>query len=943
MRFPALVLVWLAVWTGASEAGALIGVGDRWRYFPASQEASFPMEAWREPAFDDSKWPEGISGFSSGGEGTYLPGFGSVFQSVYFRKKFVLADPASVRWLVLRADFDDGFVAYLNGREVLRRNMPGAPGDPVPFSSAALQSHSPGQIEELDLSEFRSLLVPGTNTFALQLHGTGPGDYDVYLVPELLANFTRGPFIQNSSSNQVQVIWKTPLPADARVDYGLTARAEFSVRVPGVTNTLAPMLTNLVPDTLYYYRVSSGSGANEAASDWETFRTLKTQGPVSFVVFGDSGTGSREQMAVARVIREARPEIVLHVGDVIYPFFAEPWADTRCLSVYRSHMKNVPYYFAFGNHDLLAGDRPYLDALYLPTNSLSGTEHFYSFDHGDAHFTVLFQPFASQYLLTPGDQQHRWLANDLAATRKPWKFIFLHVPIATSGAHRFDDYANYGTPDRIDINNALMPLVREHGVQMVFAGHDHNYERFNPTNGTYRIVTGGGGVGLYGLAALDEESSQFWLKHHCVKVNVSLDALELEALDQNGQVFDAMWLQRTPPEVKIHEPIWHTPNVESRPPDDADGNLLGQEFDFEGQPIATMPGSVSSLGRFQVNQDAKYLYLGFAGAMLPASAVVLLFVESPYLPGITSLKSAPVESGLAGFPDIRFANFSPSMIGILGDEWADGQARSFRRVAMPAARGQGVFRLGRAFPEVDGVRLQQFNRSPQTLSVPGEQNADFIELAIPLDQLGPMRPENVVRIGAVIAVADAAGSIRWDGGYLGESFRIEAGQTAVLEAVEVKLIGNPFDPDGDGLLAGDEAAAGTDPLRRDSDGDGLPDGWEMAHRLDPLSDAGPHGATGDPDGDGHANLEEYLAGTKPRDAESVLRLRPLPMRADAFRFSWPAVVGRRYAVEISSAPPLRSGPLVLERPMTATSFEESFEDARAGDGEARFYRVRLLD
>ena len=70
----------------------------------------------------------------------------------------------------------------------------------------------------------------------------------------------------------------------------------------------------------------------------------------------------------------------------------------------------------------------YLEAFYLPTNSVSvadhlrfGTspEHYYSFDQGDLHMAVLFVPFISQYKLNVGDAQYQWLTNDLAATRKP--------------------------------------------------------------------------------------------------------------------------------------------------------------------------------------------------------------------------------------------------------------------------------------------------------------------------------------------------------------------------------------------------------------------------------------------------------------------------------------------------------------------------------------------
>ena len=164
-------------------------------------------------------------------------------------------------------------------------------------------------------------------------------------------------------------------------------------------------LNDLAPDTTYYYRVRSQSGQTVVTSEVAAFRTLKMAGSIRFVVLGDSGSGSLDQYEVAEQIRRAAPEMVMHVGDVIYPYFSTNWADARCLSVYQPHMKSTPYFFAIGNHDLYAGDAHYLQTFYLPTNSVTGTAHFYSFDHGDAHFTVLLQPYASQYLLTPGDDR----------------------------------------------------------------------------------------------------------------------------------------------------------------------------------------------------------------------------------------------------------------------------------------------------------------------------------------------------------------------------------------------------------------------------------------------------------------------------------------------------------------------------------------------------------
>ena len=80
----------------------------------------------------------------------------------------------------------------------------------------------------------------------------------------------------------------------------------------------------------------------------------------------------------------------------------------------------------------------------MPTNSVTGTEHFYSFDHGDVHFCALFVPVRAQnplypnYYLGDGTAQYSWLTNDLATTTKPWKILFFHCPLNTCGPHRYD-------------------------------------------------------------------------------------------------------------------------------------------------------------------------------------------------------------------------------------------------------------------------------------------------------------------------------------------------------------------------------------------------------------------------------------------------------------------------------------------------------------------------
>ena len=113
-----------------ADEAALVRVGENWRYLKGTNEASAPVTAWRETDFDDTSWLTGRSGFgySGGDDATLLDDMYSRYTSLFARKKFILADPSEVKWLLFRIDYDDGFVAYLNGAEIARRGLAGDAG-----------------------------------------------------------------------------------------------------------------------------------------------------------------------------------------------------------------------------------------------------------------------------------------------------------------------------------------------------------------------------------------------------------------------------------------------------------------------------------------------------------------------------------------------------------------------------------------------------------------------------------------------------------------------------------------------------------------------------------------------------------------------------------------------------------------------------------------------
>ena len=222
---------------------------------------------------------------------------------------------------------------------------------------------------------------------------------------------------------------------------------------------------------------------------------------------------------------------------------------------------------------------------------------------------------------------------------------------------------------------------------------------------------------------------------------------------------------------------------------------------------------------------------------------------------------------------------------------------------IPVPLGQGVFRLDQNFSNVEGVRLQQFNRSPQLFSQPQETDAGFIEVAIPFSSLGGIVPGDEIVLGAVVGTEGINThqnyqSRQLDTAHLGKSLKTEKNFLYKLEGLKVKLAADP-DPDEDQLSTEQEIDLGTDPTKQDSDGDGLPDGWEVARGLDPTQHNGDAALVHDPDNDGMTNGEELAAGTDPLDANSKLTLR-VQNTAEGIRLHWLAQPTVRYQITTSA-------------------------------------------
>ena len=104
------------------------------------------------------------------------------YLSLYIRRTFQMRNVEDIEKLILRVDYDDGFVAYLNGKEVTRANIEGFPK----YNTKAKKGHEAGSPIDFDISDNLNLLKNGENLLALQIHNDKITSNDLTIIPELV-------------------------------------------------------------------------------------------------------------------------------------------------------------------------------------------------------------------------------------------------------------------------------------------------------------------------------------------------------------------------------------------------------------------------------------------------------------------------------------------------------------------------------------------------------------------------------------------------------------------------------------------------------------------------------------------------------------------------------------------------------------------------------------
>lgn len=312
----------------------------------------------------------------------------------------------------------------------------------------------------------------------------------------------REPYLQQLSSDSVVVVWRGIDLHSASVFYG-TDSTDLNGEVSSQDSFQHEVyLTGLTPNTEYTYRVTS-SGETLSKDFSYTFKTAPPVGersPFQLWIVGDSGTGGGAQYnvkeAMKSVVGQDLPDLYLHVGDMAYGDGTDAEFTTRFFLAYQELLSSIPVWTAIGNHEghsstSATQSGPYFEAYVLPTQGeigglASGTEAYYSFDYANAHFVVLDSHQSSR---KPEDAMLTWLEADLAATEQEWVVAFWHHPPYTKGSHDSDFEIQH-----IEMRENALPILESGGVDIVFGGHSHIYERSFLLNGAYETPSTSTGI-----------------------------------------------------------------------------------------------------------------------------------------------------------------------------------------------------------------------------------------------------------------------------------------------------------------------------------------------------------------------------------------------------------------------------------------------------------------
>jgi len=282
--------------------------------------------------------------------------------------------------------------------------------------------------------------------------------------------------------------------------------------------------TDATNHTLYAFAAQSAASAQPSGA-LPLKLPLKPKS-VRFAVIGDNGTGDKPEFDVAREMEAYRQVVdftfVIMLGDNIYGRHNPRDFARKFEEPYKPLLDaGVKFYASLGNHD-----HPE-ERQYEPFHM--GGDRYYSFKKSDVTFFVLDSSYMNQEQLT-------WLEQQLRDASSDWKICYFHHPLYSDG--------KFHGPD-LDLRSVLTPLFQKYGVNVVFSGHEHIYERLKPQNDIYYFVLGNSGqLRYHNLRRSQQMEVGFDTDRDFMLVEIDKDDLYFQTISRTGATIDSGVLAR---------------------------------------------------------------------------------------------------------------------------------------------------------------------------------------------------------------------------------------------------------------------------------------------------------------------------------------------------------------------------------------------------------------
>ena len=347
--------------------------------------------------------------------------------------------------------------------------------------------------------------------------------------------FVATPYLQSVTTDGVTVCFETAQPCESRVRFGAGDAMEFEVAAPRPATRHQARLSGLPAGAICAYRVEVPGLPPQAGS----FRTAP-DGPaaVRIVAWGDNQDSPGRFGPLVRRMLALAPDLAVGLGDLV------GWGDIPShwprdfLGPAAELLRRVPFFSAHGNHD---GEKGFAEVLSQP-----GNERYFAVTYAGIRLIFLDPRFdEGDPGIRPWGRQHRWIRNELdsdAFRRARFRLVFLHHPPYSEGFWPW-----YGGEK--EVREHLVPLFEAAGVDVVFSGHHHGYERgqWPRDRGVHYVVSGGGGAFQDPFHWRDLPQIEFSRAgRHFLLIEGGPDRLRVTAIDEAGNAFDTFTREAHP-------------------------------------------------------------------------------------------------------------------------------------------------------------------------------------------------------------------------------------------------------------------------------------------------------------------------------------------------------------------------------------------------------------